>query len=170
VCSVTRRQSARSAAQAADPRQDAALVEWVQDCRLLEIQLIELRWRRHHADRPAGALAVPADVAVRVYIETRYPVRPAPPSWAYLCVAKAAWTSSTASPGDVAEAEVAFRVAYDFGHRDAPPAEAVVARLGDELALHHAWPYLRERLQAAAAALEMPSLTLPLQKLRPATP
>lgn len=161
-----RRKSALSAAKAIDPRSDAALAPWVQDCRLLDIQLVDLRLRRFHHDVAFGALAVPPDVAVQVHIETRYPLKPTLPSWAYLCSAKAMWTSQTTAKPEVAEAEILFRVAYDFGARETlPPAEAV-AGLGDALALHHAWPYLRERLQAAAAMLEMPSVTLPLQKFR----
>ena len=161
-----RRKSAQSAAQATDPRSDALLGAWVHDCRLLEIQLVDLRLRRFHHDVPSGALTVPADVAVHVHIETRYPLSVALPSWAYLCIARVTWTSATADKSNVAEAEIVFRVAYDFGERETPPAAEVVAGLGDALALHHAWPYLRERVQAAAAMLEMPSVTLPLQKFR----
>ena len=81
----------------------------------------------------------------------------------FLCTALASWTESTTN-ADVANAGVMFRVAYRLKDVERPLTDAELDAFGDEVALHQAWPFLRERLKSFSTELGLPPLVLPLRQ------
>jgi preprotein translocase subunit SecB len=64
-------------------------------------------------------------------------------------------------------ARVTFRAAYSFQGLNVSPPEPLVKIFAQDLALHHVWPFLRERLRTFSVELGMPPLLLPLRKVTP---
>ncbi|MBM4346149.1 MAG: hypothetical protein FJ100_22475, partial [Deltaproteobacteria bacterium] len=56
----------------------------------------------------------------------------------------------------VATAAVAVRVAYRFARLSEAPSVELLGKFAEELALHHAWPFLREKLRALSGEFGLP--------------
>jgi hypothetical protein len=149
-----------------DPRANPELAALARCCRLLAVDLVRIRGERAHEHQVAGPLGLAGPLKVDVEIETAHPGEPPPlTGWAYLVVARCRWSSVGEPAAAVAEVEVAFRVAYGFEGLAEPPGAALVLRFGQDSAVHHAWPFLRERLRGLSAELGLPGFVLPVRRV-----
>lgn len=62
------------------------------------------------------------------------------------------------------ETLVELRLAYHFKGLSVPPDEALIDLFAREIAMHHAWPFLRERARSLGVDIGLPPLVLPLRK------
>jgi hypothetical protein len=140
-------------------------------CRLSRIDTVAAELGRRHLNAPLGPLpevtAVPS-FALRV----RKPQPPPLGGAAFLVDAVVTWGASAEAclQGDVAstaDAEayisLTLRVLYDFPDLPSAPDAALVERLGNEAAVHHAWPFVRERLLTMSTSLGLAPFVLPLR-------
>jgi hypothetical protein len=65
----------------------------------------------------------------------------------------------------LATIEIALRVHYTFASRAEQLTDASLALFANQVALHHAWPFMRERVAAACQIIGIPPYVLPLRKL-----
>ena len=81
----------------------------------------------------------------------------------FLCSAVASWIVADGENA-IANAGAMFRIVYRLKGIDRSLSDAEVFTFGDEVALHHAWPFLREKLKSYSVDLGLPPLLLPLQR------
>ena len=62
-----------------------------------------------------------------------------------------------------AQMKFSFRLMYSFS--GSPPSRDAFEQLASNLGVHHAWPFLRERVRTFAADLSLPPTVLPLRRL-----
>lgn len=143
-----------------------SLPSLVAAARLRRLDVVQASYERSPAEgdddeeRAAdGELLVEVRVAVRR--KDRYP----PGALSYLCEVEAKWSDAeTARP--VASASVTLLAAYGLEGIERALAEVEIVAFGEGVALHQAWPFLRERLRTFSVDLGLQPLLLPLKPLR----
>lgn len=131
---------------------------------LTGIDVVKVSAERVWADRVhGGSLAEPEEWIVEVSSPAvRCPSEPQTEGAAVLVEVGVVWKGGD---GKVyGHAGVSVRVAYGFSGLEVAPTAEVVAQLGRDLGVHHAWPFLRERLRGISAELGLPAVVLPLRK------
>lgn len=131
---------------------------------LTGVDVVKVSAERTWADRVhGGPLAEPEEWSIDVSAPVvRCPTEPRAEGAAILVEVGAVWRGGDGKA--YGQAVVSIRVAYGFSGLAAPPSAEVVAQLGRELGVHHAWPFLRERLRGISAELGLPAVVLPLRK------
>lgn len=131
---------------------------------LTTIDFVKVSAERTWADRVhGGALAEPQEWVIDVSAPVvRCPAEPRAEGAAILVELGAVWRGGDGET--YGHATVTLRVAYGFSGLAAAPSAAVVAQLGSDLGVHHAWPFLRERLRGISVELGLPAVVLPLRK------
>lgn len=110
-----------------------------------------------------GPLPVPANWQTSVAVpELQCPMQPSPQGAAVIVSIEATWHDGAGHT--FAKAQVAVRVSYQFAGLAVTPSFELVAMLARELGLHHAWPFLREKLRSISGEFGLPAVVLPLRK------
>jgi hypothetical protein len=140
-----------------------SLSDVVAVAQLATVDLVEILARRNS---PAGGGHLPLpDTAITVEIEISSPKAYHGKQASFLATVRCFWTSKDPSTEKYATASVTHRVAYEFSRDIANADPDVIKAFGEELALHHAWPFLRERLRSLSGEMGLPAVVLPLRKL-----
>jgi len=143
----------------------AGLRDLVAHADLVAVDVVDQRLTRPCADRLEGPLPSPAAWTTTWTLgKTLHPRVPSATGTAVLVEVRATWSDEVAPTVHLAEAHVRVRLAYVFRDLAAAPHEQVLAKFADDLGLHHAWPFLRERLHALGASMGLPPVVLPLRK------
>jgi len=71
-------------------------------------------------------------------------------------------------PDPVVWINPAFELRYELSPGTSRPTEAALRLFADATATFNAWPYLREFVQAMLGRMDLPRMTLPLLRRRPA--
>jgi hypothetical protein len=128
---------------------------------LLGIDLVKADYSR--VPSGDGKQGTPRDLEVDIKVEVARRESYEKEALSYLCTALASWMEPTTS-ADIANAGVMFRVAYRLKGIERSLTDAELDAFGDEVALHQAWPFLRERLKSFSIELGLPPLVLPLRQ------
>jgi hypothetical protein len=153
-------------------KQFAALVKAAQ---LLTIDVVSVHGERRHLPFAEGKLPDAAELpAPDVEMSVRYPINPTATGAAFLADIVVSWRTVSPDPEDGQEAKkpeqdkarlkVTMRVAYTFKDQAEAPSAELLNVFGREAAMHHAWPYLREKIQSLCLWLGLPPVVLPLRK------
>ncbi len=128
------------------------------------VDTVRIVAERLYADRVhGGTLSEASELHIELSPPTvRYPTEPQASGAAILVDLVATWRGPDAVV--YGQAALTVRVAYRFLGLDQAPAAKVVEEFANELGLHHAWPFLRERLRTLSAELGLPAAILPLRK------
>ena len=145
------------------------LKELVAICRLEAIDVVRCHWERAHPST-RGPLSWAPQLQQHLNLNVLTPDPLPPGGAAFLCVMHAKWSPTDNVDTVVAAAEVHIRVAYAFADDTIALSAALAKELGSEVALHHAWPHLRHRLQLVCMELGINAVLLPLKPLRDAAP
>ena len=131
--------------------------------RLDAVDIVQVAAGRKHVDRPVGAMSAPQEWTIAIGPpQYQFPTVPSSDGAAILVSVTAQCTDGGETV--FAEIQVQARVQYAFvGLASAPPPE-VLKKFGDDVGIHHAWPYLRDRVQTLSQWLGLPPVVLPLRK------
>lgn len=140
-----------------------ALQALVGVAQLESVDVVEVAAVRKYGDRPVGQMALPDDCqAIIGAPQYHYPTTASKEGAAVLASIGVQYKDGA---GEVyAELQLKIRVQYGFVGLERAPSVHLVAKLAEDLGLHHAWPYLRERLQTLSQWLGLPPVVLPLRK------
>jgi hypothetical protein len=137
----------------------------VQCARLQNINVVGLEASREHSSITAGLLPEPPrGLDVNIQIQTHNPAQPSAESNAFLVTLDCVWVD-TKSKVPLARVRVQTRLAYTFTGLGAAPSVQELAAFADGVAVHHAWPFLRERVMTLGLELQMPPVILPIRRL-----
>ena len=127
------------------------------------VDLVRVAVERSGGDPGLGPLPAPANWHVDVSAaELQVPTKLVAQGVAVIVSVQAAGHDGAGRT--FAKAEVAVRVAYTFAGLTVAPEVALVGKFAEELALHHAWPFLRERLRSLSGEFGLPVVVLALRK------
>jgi len=142
----------------------AALRELVAHAELLAIDIVQQEAARPVQAPHEGLLPRSDDWTTAWQLgKTLFPRKPSATGTTVLVEMTATWSSDEVVE-PLAHARARARVAYAFRDLEQPPHPQVLAAFADDLGLHHAWPFLRERLHTLGASMGLPPVVLPLRK------
>lgn len=141
-----------------------ALRDLVARADLETVDTVQLSAERLYVDRVhGGPLSQPDVLQIEIGAPTvRYPTAPEATGAAILVELAVEWRGVNGVA--YGRAALTMRVAYRFAGLEQAPLPATLAEFANELGLHHAWPFLRERLRTLSAELGLPPAVLPLRK------
>lgn len=119
-----------------------------------------------HRKAPSNGtpLEYPATLEVKLDVQMRSPKQPPINGASFFAVCTATWADSAKPEETLARVTTTFRVTYTFQGLEEPMSAELSNQFGAQLALHHVWPFLRERTTAGCAALMLPQFVLPLRQ------
>lgn len=135
----------------------------VSQAKLVAIDLVELHADRSHPN-VGGPLSYPPGMAIDVRVDIALPGEQPAQQASFICAVRCAWKTSNDNDESLAAVAIAFRVAYGFQLDEALSNDEARA-FGRQVAIHHAWPFLREKVRAVTCELGLPPLLLPLRHL-----
>lgn len=133
---------------------------------LVAVETVHFHARR--AEHTVGKALPPIDVAsVRVEptFDTLKPVHPPPGSATFLVRGNIKFQPNGDNSDAVAEIQIVLRLTYNFAGQTAALPDDSLQQFANQIALHHAWPFLRERVATACQILGVQGYVLPLRKL-----
>lgn len=133
---------------------------------LTAIDLVQIRADRI---RPAkGQISSPDATDISLEFGVRAPRDPGGDGTSFLATVKCEWREKGSQDDPYASIGVMFRLAYNFSPDvnlpDVP--ERVLLAFGDDVVLLHAWPFLRERVRTLCGEMQLPTVVMPLKKLK----
>ena len=133
--------------------------------RLEAIDVVHLLCQRNHPGA-RGPLAYPPRLTKHLRIDVRHADTMPEGGATFLIVMQARWIPENGEEADtVALGEVHLRVAYAFADETHTLTAEVAKDFGHKVALHNAWPHLRQRLQQMCVELGLNPVLLPLKPL-----
>jgi len=132
--------------------------------KLLGIDVVRCFWERAHPST-TGPLTYPPLISQQLNITVRTPDPMPAGAASFLVVLQARWTPEGQPQDGLAAAEVQVRVAYAFADESLVIDQETAREFAQKIAQHHAWPYLRHRLQQLCLELGINPVLLPLKPL-----
>lgn len=139
------------------------LDELVKSAKLVGIDVVKYRWERGHPV-VAGPLKLPPTLNTTIEIRVAVPTELPPESASFLCIALVKLTDPDNAELVLGVVEIQVRVAYTLEGVTPPLTPEEGKQFGEVLAMHQAWPFLRERLRTASSELGLNPIVLPLNK------
>ena len=154
------------ATKAQRPNATGGLREVLATSELLAVETVHFRASRseHAVGKPLPAIDG-ATVRVLPTFDTLKPVHPPTGAATFLVRADVKFLPAGKGDDPVAEIQVVLRLTYTLAGATAPLAEDALLQFANQIALHHAWPFLRERVATACQILGVQAYVLPLRKL-----
>ena len=142
--------------------QPTTFVELVSFSTLASIDVVSIR-----AGRDPAFLEPSLEMSEEVQTELtlQAPKVPRSEGTSFIVKLECLWVAANESR-PVAHVEVALRVAYLFRGLSKAPSGDLLAEFGHQAAVHHAWPFLRERVRALSNELGLPQFLLPLRQFQ----
>jgi hypothetical protein len=129
--------------------------------RLESIDVVRIDLQRAHAV-PFGLLPVVAQLHLAMRSNVRIPNTLHPEGFAVLAEVELDWHDDDNTP--VAALGLTLRLSYTLTEVAAFDGD-VVMRFATQVAMHQAWPFLRERVRSLSCEMGLPPLLLPLRHL-----
>ena len=143
-----------------DGRTGLSLPQLVQRARIEAVDVVGVRAERAHASPMAGLLTLPDTLKVSVDVRVQHPTVMPEERASFVVGVSCRWREP-GGKADLARVDVDVRVAYVFADVAQAPDAAMTKQFATQLAAHHAWPFLRERVRTLSGELGVP-LVLPL--------
>ncbi len=142
------------------------LRQLVAGSQLLAIDTLHFVAKRR--DQAAGQLLSPIDsstAAVESKFEAMQPTLPPVDKCSFLVRGMLRFISLGASEQPAAEISIVLRLTYSFAGRTEALSNDELGQFANQVAVHHAWPFMRERVVTACQLIGVPPHVLPLRKL-----
>lgn len=119
-------------------------------------------------DQAVGQLLSPIDsstAAVESKFEAMQPTLPPVDACSFLVRGLVRFVSHGEGEQPAAEISIVLRLTYSFAGRTEPLSNDELGQFANQVAVHHAWPFMRERVVTACQLIGVPPHVLPLRKL-----
>ena len=144
------------------PADVVRLREFVAAAKLVVIDLVEMEAHREHLSASTLTLPLPPELLTNIRVSGQHqPELLGATGATFLAGLEITWSDKPTGTR-LASASVTLRLAYAFDPMPKRPSQELIAAFGKDVAMHHAWPFLRERLDSLSSALGMPKVVLPL--------
>ena len=145
------------------PSQNLTLVQLVQRAALESVDVVAFSGERAQTAR-SGRLSPPEQAEVTLETSAVLPKSLEVKGLACVCTMSATWQVGGQI---VARLSFDFRLSYSFVALDVAPPRGLAEAFVEQVALHHAWPFARERMRSASVELGLLPFVLPLRALPP---
>jgi len=139
-----------------------SVADLVKVASLTSIDTVDLIAHRAHDRWVGGGVPLPTEFRVDTSLVVHSPNTSPIDKTSYLVVVGCKWLErGAAEPYGIVE--VAIRVAYHFAGLSKAPEIGLLSQFGTEIAVHHAWPFLRERIRSASMEIGLQPAVLPIR-------